>query len=353
MAKARKQLRECCQQGDGMAVDPKRPVLTGVKVLGLESANGRRYLPEAVSAALSLYEGVKVNVNHPEGNPNGSRGLLDRFGRLSNVRVEGDCLRGDLKYNPKHPAAEAVAWWAENDPGAIGLSHNAVGSGESDKDGVFVVEKIVAVRSVDLVADPATTKGLYESHLMDPDLTGPAPGEDEAGWEAKLGHLVAEILKDGTLDAAAKKKKLLTALKLLDDDKPAPSPPGEGEEDEDVGDKKKDSEESVKLSRKLAEKDRLLTEQRRKLDAYEAAERLSANRARAKTLCEASGLPATLVTDVFLDQLAEAASEAKMKALIQDRRALVGRRPVSSPPGGKGGTMSDDEFLAVLNGEKE
>ena len=56
-------------RGVRMGVDRLAGVIRGVKILGLESRNGRTYLPEALAAAAPLYEGAKVNVNHPKGAP--------------------------------------------------------------------------------------------------------------------------------------------------------------------------------------------------------------------------------------------------------------------------------------------
>ena len=57
----------CDSRGVSMRVDRQAGVIRGVKVLGLESRNGRTYLPEALAQAAQLYEDAKVNVNHPEG----------------------------------------------------------------------------------------------------------------------------------------------------------------------------------------------------------------------------------------------------------------------------------------------
>lgn len=152
-----RRLRECVCAG--ATAGDARPVLANVKILGGGSANRRRYLPEAMREAAPRYEGVVVNIDH-SARPGDGRSVKDRFGRLVNVRFEGGELRADLHYNPKHPMAAAVRWFAENDPDCLGMSHNVVGQGRTEA-GVFVVEKIVSVRSVDLVADPATTKGLF------------------------------------------------------------------------------------------------------------------------------------------------------------------------------------------------
>lgn len=44
-------------------VDPAG-IIKGVKILGLVSKNGRRYRPDALKAALPLYENCQVNIDH-------------------------------------------------------------------------------------------------------------------------------------------------------------------------------------------------------------------------------------------------------------------------------------------------
>jgi hypothetical protein len=148
--------------GSTLRVDRRAGVIRGVRIIGLESANGRRYLPEALQRAILLYERAKVNVNHPAGNPAANRDYRDRLGSIRNVSADNGGLRGDLHYNPKHALAEQLAWDAEHAPENIGLSHN-VEARTSRRDGKQVVEEITRVVSVDLVADPAATRGLFES----------------------------------------------------------------------------------------------------------------------------------------------------------------------------------------------
>src|SRR5205814_1387894 len=92
-------LRECCGM-DGAKLSADGSTLLGVKILGAESVNGRRYTMEALQASVPLYEGMRVNLDHPTTNPNASRSVRDRFGKLVNVRKEADGTRGDLRYNP-------------------------------------------------------------------------------------------------------------------------------------------------------------------------------------------------------------------------------------------------------------
>lgn len=145
----------------GGRVDRAAGIIRDVRVLGRSSSNGREYTSDAVQAAVPLYEGASVNIDHPA-KPQESRGVTSRFGELRNVRFERGGLTGDLHYLKSHPLAEMVVECAERMPGKLGLSHNVEGR-TSRSHGTLIVEEIVKVRSVDLVADPATTKGLFES----------------------------------------------------------------------------------------------------------------------------------------------------------------------------------------------
>jgi hypothetical protein len=154
-------------RGVEVRVDRQQGVLRGVKLLGLQSRNGRKYLPEALSAARSLYEGARVNVNHAKGHPLASRDYQDRLGVVRQIawrNAEG--LFGDLHFNPHHGLAEQLVWDAEHAPENVGLSHNVQARTMREGDDT-IVEAILKVHSVDLVADPATTSGLFEQTQAD------------------------------------------------------------------------------------------------------------------------------------------------------------------------------------------
>jgi hypothetical protein len=68
-----------------LRVDRTAGIIRGVKILGLTSRNGRRYLPEALARAASLYEGAKVNVNHAKGASPSGRDYQDRLGFVRGV----------------------------------------------------------------------------------------------------------------------------------------------------------------------------------------------------------------------------------------------------------------------------
>ena len=110
--------------------------------------------------AAALYENAKVNVNHPQGHPAAPRDYRDRLGQIRCVAMRpGEGLFGDLHFNPKHALAEQLLWDAEHAPENVGFSHNVEARTVRRGDEI-VVEAITRVQSVDLVADPATTRGL-------------------------------------------------------------------------------------------------------------------------------------------------------------------------------------------------
>lgn len=320
-----------------LKVDREKGIIYGVKVLGLDSKNKRRYLPEAVRGSLSMYEGIKVFCDHPEqGKPNAPRKDRDAFGKLVNLEWTPDGTRANLHYFKSHAMAATVCEDVERGLGVFGLSHNAVGEGET-KDGIFVVSKIIEVRSVDLVSEAATVENLWESQGMKKpkklteaeviegmrrlreadeygvmDDSDPAASPDEESYETHLGRMISAIIKDDSLDAAAKKKKVLSSLKLMDD--------GEVEEKDDSAEKSGEGEKE-----KAKEKDK-------ETEGLERQIRVLTAKDKARELCEA----VNLVPDpVFLKSLVRCESDAEMKQLIDrevKQHKSSGSRPRSQAP---------------------
>jgi hypothetical protein len=331
----KKEFHETVKQ-DGLKFDASNHSICNVKILGFKSLNNRLYTPEAVREALPLYENIKVNIDHPE-DPAGVRSLRDRIGKLVNVTMASDGLRGDLIFNPSHPLAESVKWFAEHEPDCLGLSHSAIGDGEVDDKGCFTVSRIEAVRSCDLVADPATTKSLFEhcedceKETMDQENDiEQMPGEE--GFADHLCNAVTAIIKDGSMDMSEKKKKLMSCLKLMDeqpaeeaeDEDQEEQPAEEGDGSDREGDKPEDepewSQRGDECVRELRHsKDRQV---QTLVKAYHRLERENA----ARKLCEQSHIPAT---EVFIESLVRAGNERNMKSLIEDRKAIV-NKPRSS-----------------------
>lgn len=262
--------------GLNLSIDREKAVVRGVKILGLESKNGRSYSPSAIRAAAGLYEGAKVNVDHPKGRADEPRSYGDRFAALSGVHYrEGEGLFGDLRYNPKHPIAEQFLHDAEHAPGNVGLSHNVKArlARGTTAGGKPVVEQIESVTSVDLVADPATTNSLYESEQGEPEMA--------------LSELTLDQLVEQRVD-------LLEAWDARNKD----------------SDAARAREAEVKA----------LREQLDKLQAEKAAAMI---RESVEKLIAEAKLPPAMVTEIFRNSLIEAKDDAARKLLIEDRQAVA------------------------------
>lgn len=160
-------------RGLTIGVDRESGILRGVKILGLESRNGRSYPPATLTQARDLYEGAKVNVNHPKAHAAAPRDYQDRIGVLRNVVIDANAgLFADLHFNPRHALAGQLEWDASHAPENVGLSHNVLAR-TSRRNERVIVEAITKVLSVDLVADPASTHGLFEAER--PQSATPAP----------------------------------------------------------------------------------------------------------------------------------------------------------------------------------
>jgi hypothetical protein len=141
-------------------VNRESGIIRGVKVLGRVSANRREYGDKALQDVARLGEGILVNVDHVDSGVR--RSYRDRIGRLENLQVHPDGVFGDLVVNKAHALSEQLFEDAEKSPRSVGLSIDCVGA-TTNVDGKLVVNSVTDLRSVDLVANPATTRGLFES----------------------------------------------------------------------------------------------------------------------------------------------------------------------------------------------
>jgi len=153
----------CERLSSAANIDRESGVIKGVKILGRTSLNGRTYSDQALDDAARLYEGAKVNLDHPsKTDPHADRSIADRLGVLRNIERRSDGVYGDLHMLTSHPLAAMVMEAAEKFPDTLGLSQNAHGQVRKER-GETIVETIEVVHSVDLVQDPATVAGLFES----------------------------------------------------------------------------------------------------------------------------------------------------------------------------------------------
>jgi len=285
-------------RGVAMRVDAEAGVIRGVKILGLKSRNGRTYRPEALARAAHLYEDAKVNLNHPGGNPLQPRDYRDRIGVIRNVAVRsGEGLFADFHFNPKHGLAEQLVWDARHAPQNVGFSHNVQARTSRDGERV-VVEAITRVQSVDLVADPATTRGLFESSADGDQADGP-------------GKQAATALETLTVDELKRMRPDLIEA----------------------------------VCRPRAEELEKLTAEVERLEALEAAH---GKRQTIRRLLAEFDLPdpdraeprsGAIVSDRFLESLLAAPGEQAIRELIEERARLVrtlgDRQHLLRPAGGR------------------
>lgn len=322
-------LRETVYLESAPSVDAEAGVLRGVKLLGMESRNKRRYKREGMQKAVSLYEGLKIYVDHPKRDDVGAeRKMKDWAGVITKARFESDGIYGDVKLRKESEHFRGIIEAATEFPKAVGFSH--VADGDSDYEGdTEIVESIRKVFSVDLVTDPATTSGFFESTrpktvklLVESLPDGPArkrlvemmgaglldggmPMDDQpADPLASLCQELIRMLGD-TLKALASKEPVTVTP-------PAPPAP------EDEMDKEKEAAfESL---------------QKEHAELKESAGKLTSENAelKAKALLLESGREATPVRVKAL----AAADEADHKALLESWPLLEGsiERPDRSPP---------------------
>src|SRR5574343_324195 len=144
-------------------VDADAGVIHGVKLLGHNSRNGRRYTNEAVRGAVGKYDGTKVYLNHPRrDNAGDDRPFQDWVGKVQSPRVRDDGIYGDIKLRKESADYKGIIESAKVFPGDVGFSHVADGQSRMNDD-TEIVESINEVLSVDLVTEPATTNGFFES----------------------------------------------------------------------------------------------------------------------------------------------------------------------------------------------
>lgn len=315
-----------------LKIDREKGVIHGVKILGLESKNGRSYPKETAARALPLYEGAKVNINHTGGA--GPRDYQDRIGIIRNP-VLGRADEGvyaDFHFNPKHAMAEQLLWDAEHSPENVGFSHVIEGK-TARKAGRVVVEEIQQVLSVDLVADPATTRGLFEGEISNK-IADDAKQAALRKINSTANDLISRVMwgEDGeNMTVAQKKKRILAVLADWEAELTALSPASDTTQGvvnvewkeitvEELQKQRPDLIQNVKESKDQAAELKALREE---IDRYKAAEALAGQKAAIeKELAEAK-LPEALVTETFRATLLETADAAKRKALIEDRQTLA------------------------------
>jgi hypothetical protein len=141
-------------------------IIEGTTLIGPLSTNGanhkRRYSEAALKKIASMAEGLPGYLNHvkPE-DAFKPRDVRDLAVRHQNVRYDPTTQTVKSDMHVLEPHAPLVFSLAERFGDRIGSSLISKGAVTMEGD-TEVVQDILAVRSADLVSDPASTKGLFE-----------------------------------------------------------------------------------------------------------------------------------------------------------------------------------------------
>ena len=200
-------------------------VLINARSVNGKAGGGRKYSERALRQIAALAEGLPAYANHVK-NPADAfkpRPIEEMIGKHVNVRYDATQNRvlSDLQLVPHH--RDWVMGLAETVPGIVGNS--LVSKGLIQMEGnTEVVTDIAALRSGDLVSDPATTKGLFE-HRDDWRAAQPtAPAETttpQGGNAMKLDDILKALSEDKALAAAVRVHVAGEELKQLAEAKDA------------------------------------------------------------------------------------------------------------------------------------
>lgn len=200
----------------GVAVNREAGTIGNVLICGFDSANGRTYPAEVFRRDYRAYEGARVNCDHARDST-----VDRRLGWFSDVRVGEDGKpRGTLHVLKSHPMADRVFEAAERNPSLYGFSHVAMCETKQHR-GKEIVEAIKSVESIDLVADAATTRSLFEGINM----------------PVKLSEYVAQFVRHpkATTEQIVKIKRLAEMEGMGDMAMPADTPAPTEETDPAAG----------------------------------------------------------------------------------------------------------------------
>ena len=145
-------------------VDLQNNRISGVAILNSISRNKRVYLPSALQSIIPLVNGCKSFIDHSS-DAFGNISVLRLLGSFSNARLDNGKVKADLNVLESAQAKDLLFELAQRSPYSVGFSVACRGviADKLDASGREQVEKIIALRSVDLVVEPAATSGLFES----------------------------------------------------------------------------------------------------------------------------------------------------------------------------------------------
>jgi hypothetical protein len=306
----------------GTTVDREKGVISGVRVVGPSSRNGRKYPPAVLAQSAALFA-APVNVGHhfhPETFLPLPVPPEQRFGRIEAPRPAADGVSADLRFNPRHPFADPFCWAAEHDPKQFSFSPlmKVRWAKDADADGDRVAESILEVASVDIVSDGGTTSTIFESAYVTEAKAMAADAASIAGELETPGAILDFVT---TLFAELKSKDIPQPMR--DAILTAVTSALAGGPDEAPADATDPAAVAPALEflRRLGKRGRWAAET---VDRHLTEKAVAARREWADALIKAEKVPAELVTPVFVTTVVESyGNEARAKELIADRKALA------------------------------
>ena len=297
--------------------DAENVRINNVVLLGRDEGNNRIYTEDCRAKAVALYEGVQAFVDHPttEEFKVGYRSVRNLAGEFRNSRLdESGRVRADF-FGLPNENGKLFLTIAESGITKAGMSHNANGKWRQEGN-KQIVEQLTGVFSVDLVANPATTKGMFESQQID------SQKQENTGMEWK--DISIHSLRENRPDL----------IEIVQKE-------GAASRDDEMKQLIEERDELKKKADELAVLEAVRTKQE----------------TIAKLLTEAK-LPDEAITDVFKESLMAAKNEAEISKLIEDRKNLLaaassgGVRNMGGEAGGtfKEGHIDLDQAKAALLG---
>jgi len=194
-----------------LKVDRAAGVIRGVSLMTMGTAKGHGFEVdhETLTTLVKAYKAnpnVKVRLTHAE--RQGKDGAERLVGRVKDVRVEGDRVRGDIHFGSFAKTSPMGNLWdylfdiAESDPSIIGMSCVAKFDFETVVDPKTEEETFFArcafLRAVDFVDDPAANR---QGMLSTPPITG-TPEKDAMNARQRALLVKLGMKKDATVKEA-------------------------------------------------------------------------------------------------------------------------------------------------------
>lgn len=138
-------------------LNKKENKINNISLLGAFSKNNRIYTQEALESAVQIFEGSPAFYIHSQKDRNPRKELIGKF---TDLKVKNSRVKGTLNVLEKE--SDFIFDLADRMPELAGFSVNA--TVKYRKEGKQeIIEEFLRRKSVDLVTDPATVQGLFES----------------------------------------------------------------------------------------------------------------------------------------------------------------------------------------------